>query len=364
MSKPTTTIKIETKDDNIYYNLSIINNTQGAIPANFNQTLTNYIIDKPEDYYLSCVRFFLDTSSLPIFLFESDTTYWITVSYDGVDYPVPVIFTPSFFENSELYKNPIYSYQDFINMINTAIVTACAAASVPGDPPYLYYDPKANGLISIFFPTSWETDITDPTVPQLYMNSILYYFFDNFLYYFYGEGLTTHKDYMLRVQSLGNGQNTSTYDISIPAGYYKMSQEYVALNRWKGPSSIAFQSYTMNIRTDYTSGTNNIGDQNSVQTAGTGIPIESNITDFIPYIASNDAAGWRGNLLYTPTSQYRLIDLLGNKQNTIDINIVWRDIYNNAHQFLTAAGSQTSLKLLFVKKSLYKNFKESHFTLL
>ena len=29
-------------------------------------------------------------------------------------------------------------------------------------------------------------------------------------------------------------------------------QEYIALNRWKGPSSIAFQSYTMNIRNDYT----------------------------------------------------------------------------------------------------------------
>jgi hypothetical protein len=245
-------------------------------------------------------------------------------------------------------------------MINTAITTACSDAAVPGDPPYLYYDTKAGGLISVFFPTSWGTDITNPTIPQLYMNSILYYFFDNFLYYFYGEGLLVHKDYMIRAQSLGNGQNTSTYDSSIPTGYYKMSQEYIALNRWKGPSSIAFQSYTMNIRNDYNSGTNNNSSQNTVQTAGSGLPIESNITDFIPYIASNDAAGWRGNLLYTPTSQYRLIDLLGNKQNSIDINIIWRDIYNNTHQFLTAAGSQTSLKLLFVKKSLYKNYKKSH----
>jgi hypothetical protein len=352
-------IQTETLDDNIYYDLTIINNTNKSVPTKFNQTLINTVVDNPHDYYMSCVRFFLDTSSLPIFLFK-DNEYWVSIENVGTSTinSQPVIYVPSFPNPTiESYPEPIYSYQDFIDMINTALATANTAAGTGLNPPYMYYN-CTSGLISMLAPTGFAT-ITGNF--NIYFNTTLAYFFDNVQTYYYGEGLLTHLDVRWIIKNIGSGQNTSALNSSIPAGYYQMSQEYVSLNKWKGASSIAFKSNRTGIRNSYSTGINNSSIQNSTVSAGAGLPTTQIMTDFIPYIASNDAAGWRGNLLYTPTSQYRLIDLLGNTLNAIDVEVVWRDQQNNEFPVLNLPGTQASIKLIFVKKSLYKNYIQTGF---
>jgi hypothetical protein len=349
----------ETKDDNIYYNLSIVNNSTRPVNVSFNQTLGNSIIDKPEEYYLSCIRFALDTAALPIFIFKNGA-YTVSINYNGVTHTevVPFIMASSGVED---YPNAIYSYQDFIDMINVALSAAYAdfGGTLPmaaSEAPYLYFDPKANGLISLFAQTAYDSTAVNPI--SIWFNRSLYYVFDNFLYYLNFSNLALPIGFQIIVKSLGNGQNTSAYDSSIPTGHYKMSQEYVAVNRWRGPQSLSFISYNTGVRDEYTSGANNSTTLNTTQTAGFGPPTIKQWTDFVPILPANDLAGWRGNLVYNPSSQYRLVDLLGNKVNNIDLTLVWYDIDGNSYPFEILGGTQASIKLLFAKKSLFKNYKK------
>jgi hypothetical protein len=349
-------VKVETLDDNIYYDISIVNNTPASIPTVINQTLNNNIVDNPQNYYLSCIRFFIDSSALPIFLFQNNAYYVsITNTATSTTSTQPVVYVPPY-NTPESSPQGIYSYQDFIDMINTALALANAGAGTGLAAPYLYYD-CSSGLISLFAVTAFNSTIPNPNL--IYFNATLYYFFDNFNIFYQGEGRSDKLDIQLIVKEIGVGQNTSAIDPSIPGGYYRMSQEYVALNRWRGPSSIALKSHRLGIRNSYTTGANNSTNQNSAQTSGFGLPTDTVVTDFIPYIASNDAAGWRGNLVYTPTSQYRLLDLLSPVTNAIDISFWWRDQQNNEYPMENIPGSQSSIKLIFVKKSLYKNFLET-----
>ncbi len=350
----------ENGEDNIYYNLTLVNSTDNPLNVQFNQTLGNSIVDSPQDYYLSCIRFFLDTANLPIFIFE-ENTYSVSISCNGVTHTEIVPFI-SASGQPETYFNGIYSYQNFIDMINVALSTAYtdfggtlpAAATVA---PYLYFDPRANGLISLFAQTAYDSTNSNPaTLITIWMNEDLYYFFDNFLYFFNKSNIALPFGYQIIIKSMGHGQNTSAFDSTVPSGYYKMSQEYVAANRWRGPASLSFTSYTIGCRTEYITGISNNANSNIVQNAGTGIPLASQFTDFIVSTDPGDLAGWRGNLIYNSSSQYRLVDLQSSIVNKIDLSLYWQDVNNNSYPFSILPGTQSSIKLLFVKRSLYKNY--------
>lgn len=382
------TVEMETKDDNIYFNLSFVNNTGGTIPTSFNQSLSSSIVDDVNNYYLSCIRFYLPSASLPIFLFQH-LQYYVTISYGGVDHTVEVPYNGYTTISPGFYPSPVYSYQEFLNMVNMAFQTAFElfgtynagppnyTSSLPGvdGPPFLYMN-QATGLFSLYAQTGYDSSLSDPIT--IYMSGALYYFFDNFQRVFRGADLPDKKDYQILINNLGQGKNIETLDVwpgdatfggnppnpaaPFAAGantsYYNMVQEYPAFNRWAGVSSISFKSNTTGVRSEFTSGVNNSINSNSIASAGSGLPTVNQFTDFIAYQAPSDAAGWRGGLLYTPTSQYRLIDLLGRDSNKLDLVVFWRDEANNEYIFYTPPFAQTSIKLAFVKKTLYKNYCE------
>ena len=61
-----------TDDTHIYYDISIFNNdTSGDMPVNLaftEQRSGGSLIENPQDYYFSIVRFELDTPDLPVFI--------------------------------------------------------------------------------------------------------------------------------------------------------------------------------------------------------------------------------------------------------------------------------------------------------
>jgi len=95
MSHLKTKIEYETKEDNVYFNINLVNNNQFSVPCQFSETLTADIVANTNDYYLSIIRFSLDGGSIPIFFFL-DGAYHITLSYLGVDYSTPVVYDPIF----------------------------------------------------------------------------------------------------------------------------------------------------------------------------------------------------------------------------------------------------------------------------
>jgi hypothetical protein len=344
--------------DNIYYNLTLVNNSSVSVPANYVQTLAGNILSDPSQWYCSIIRFSIDGSALPIFVFQPDT-YYVSISFGTYNATYPVEYIPYVPANLSPEGPVVYSYQAFLQMINAALLAAFTDAAAnafnwPGGAsaaPYMLLNP-ANGLISLYAQEAYDSTATAPI--QICFNNALFYFFDNFLSQFNGEDRADKKDYQIIVQDL-YGSNTSELDSSIPSGYYRMSQEYPDPGHWVDQSSIVFESNTIGAYPEYTPTSNTsttlLTGNNQ---AGQGISTTNQLTDFIPAVPSGDYAQWRGQITYYPSSQYRLFDLVGSDLRQLDVSIRWRDKQSNLWQLYIPAFQCVTIKFGFFKKSLYK----------
>lgn len=353
---------VETKDDNIYYNISIVNNGLTSLPASFTQQLTNSILDNPADYYLSVARFAITGTAIPMFFFEFDT-YFVTLQYDTFSYSAPCLFIPPEPIGDPLYAS-IFSYSEFLKSINNAYIVVFnnLNALVPGGlpigstPPYMIYNPT-NGIISLYANGLYYDDENSALPIKVWMNAVLYRFFDNFYNDFVSENSGTNMDVRIRIVNF-HDTNTSILDPSIPTNFYKMSQEGSNNSRFWKPNSILFKTTRIGTRPEYIQGANNTNQLIAGSNSGAGLPFDTIMTDFIPTFNSTEQIGWRQDLVYNAPF-YRLVDLLGNSSNVIDLSIVWADQKGNQFPLLIEGGRSASVKLAFLKKSLYKNYKKS-----
>jgi len=434
---------VETKDDNIYYNINIVNNSKIVKAASFTQQLTGSIVDNPNDYYMAVARFAITGTVIPLFLWPRNTivtgtigndlvptnsgtllnvtavsdgiitigmtlqgtgvtpgttivsfgtgtggigtytvsvpslatstylytsdTYIVTLTKLGVDYKEPVLFSdtggvPTLTATN--YVAGVYAYSAFLRAINAAYARAAVRASCSA--PYLIYEPNG-GLISLYcLASEFEESVVNRI--DIFMDNILFGFFDNFYIEFFSQGSYNGKD--VRIITLNQyGTNASSLagpptivgglDPSIQAGYLKISQEGSNNQRFWQPNAIVFKTTRMGVRPEYTQGAYNAssGSTGIVNTnnSGAGLPFDTIMTDFIPGFSSGEQIGWRQDLEYNPQF-YRLIDLLGNTSNTVDLSIFWTDQLGNEYPFFLEANKAASVKLIFVKKSLIKNF--------
>jgi hypothetical protein len=220
----------------------------------------------------------------------------------------------------------------------------------------MLYSASGGGLMNMNARTA--EFVTAGTPVLIWMNAQLYYLWDNFRILFFGEGLPTFLDYQFVLEDL-HGSNSAPLDPSVQGGYTRMYQEYSTANRWIPYTNIVFLSNTLGVRPSFSTGvvTPNSG-LVSVQTAGAGVPSSTVVTDFYPLVQGNDMAGLRGDLVYT-ANIYRLLDILSSTTTSVDFTILIRDNVGNEFPFHIQPRSTAQIKLLFVKKSLYKNYTHS-----
>ena len=348
----TTTIKTD-NGDRIYYNMALTNNNLYSVPAVFNANLPTPILNNPKDYFLSIVRFNMDGSSLPIFIFPDPTTtpLKVTLVLAAATSTVSVDYGFVNPEPAPGYGNVVYSYTAFIFMINKALATAYTNVSGSGTAPYLQFNPN-NGYVSLFAGSDFVGDVVGNS-NQIWFNAALYYYFDNVpCAQFQGEGRPDFMDVQLPVFDI-QGSNSAPLDPSIPVGLYKMLFETQALYRWQDLATIQFQSNLIPVRQEYTTGINKSMTTYAAGDAGTGAPSVPILTDFIPI--DTDTNLIREDLTYYPTGEYRLTDLLdsSNGLNNIDLQIYWTDKQNRVYQYLIPPQQATTLKLIFIKKDSY-----------
>lgn len=236
--------------DNIYYDLDVANTfNPGIVPSSypavnrltFTEVRSSPILDNPADYYLSIVRFSLDTAgAMPIMIPQIDlnqtlatpgqpnaTVYYITFKYDDGVNPVVykkerVIFVSQTFTNTGTNGTPqlpvlplnlnkatsnyywLQSFQFFINMVNKAIFDAYSglyalisvppyAATLPADItnpnlgiyPYMLWNNDTNKATMVFpqiIPFSYTQDDFNLGTSKLslYMNNELFVLFSSF----------------------------------------------------------------------------------------------------------------------------------------------------------------------------------------
>lgn len=237
-----------TQPTQIYYDLDVVNtfNPSSQLTATnqlnrltFTEVRSSPILDNPSDYFLSIVRFSLDTAgSMPVMLpqidleqdqsdpyFPNKTIYYVSMRYnDGINpeiyQNVPVVFVPQSFTqtglagtplpptfplNLEKTTSPYYwlnSFQYFVSMVNTAlkecydniyalISVAPYSATLPVDITsdryvYMTWDNDTNKATLNFpniTPFSWKQEplgtgqqVPPPIPPKLFL------YFDNQLY--------------------------------------------------------------------------------------------------------------------------------------------------------------------------------------
>lgn len=368
--------EMDNSADNVYVNV-LFNNISGtsSIPASSLTTYSVPILDSPDNYYCSIVRFDIPLSRIPLFIcpiipnqVNPDLTpFIIGIDYLGVKYPVNIDYVSYSNYATPVQDKPyqvvtpyyyMSSVQQFLDIINTALKTAVNDSAFPMaglNYPYFYFE-SGTELIKFVFPSQF---ITSVNVPLIFMNEMLYTWISGFsVERRYGS--TVGNDYYLQLTNNLIAVNspfpgvenlvaqTTTFPVTYPlsgsAKYYVLTQEYKTINNNVAVKKIFVTSTSLPITPEFTPPA-------SSGSSSSTLPI---ISDFIPNISS--LADCNSVAFYYPVSQYKLVDMTSNTPiRYIDLRILWQDRYGNDNVLELPPGSQANVKLIFVKKTLYKS---------
>lgn len=361
----------------------------------FNQVKNLNIIDNPNDYLFSVIRWSA-TSVLPVIvpqmqlstqpdetMFLNFTNYRVSLTYNGLilggvvkfvpqnknqeslpNYSVP-IYQPQ--KQTTVLNNPyyyIYSVQYFLDLINTALKGAFDSLVDDYPPgtfntdiaPRLQWDASTN-KIDLFVSQSFIDTSNQGVVNnyiQIGLNSPLYNLLNTFNF----------VSNPLAPMNVRNPGNNWYFDIKggfydkylalpsiLPSGVamYKISQEASSVPSWSPVSSVVFTSFTIAVNPTASGAPQFIGNspyKNAIDINN----ISSTITDFeIPLTTGLEMSN--GVLYYSPVAQYRYFDLQsreGIKQ--LNLQVFWKSKYGSYHQYYLPYGGFATLKLLFKKK--------------
>lgn len=363
--------------DRIYYNIAIPYNpiVDGTSPAVYQQELNQAIVNKASDYYLSITRFTIPTANIPIMYPEiqpypntdiNNTIYSVTITYGPpagpatqtqqkyVQFVTSTINAPS--PASPTADKPnveitdyyfVYSYINFLTMINTALQTAFnALVGVPGgaEAPYFIYN-EADDIISLIAQEQYYSLNQSPApanIFKVYCNYALLPFIDGMNVNF-GFGVDPDgKNIQFLIQNNHNNIYNTNY-LSIP-------QEYDTLPNWNVFQSLSIVSNLLPTRHEFVPAKYLSASTQSGVVNSRGI-----LTDFEPVLQNGPEA--RVNVQYFVQGPYRLINLLTDGPITkIDINIYWVDKKGNEYLLDLPVNSVLTMKLVFIKKSTYVGY--------
>jgi len=389
----------QTIPDKLYYDVIVTNlETKNNPPPilYFNETRNNPFIYNPEEYWMSIIRFTLDTPTLPIFIpsiqpYSADlnlTIYSITLTYTipatqltftqqtyiefipqdrFATQPVPPSQTTTGLQNNNTAYYYIYNYQYWIYLVNNAF-TACfndlgaqiaaynlahaTAYTLPTTyAPLLNFDTTAN--IAIL-----TADVAGYSTEQIgiWFNPALFQLFSSFPVVVNNLALNANNQgeaVQIQMDSF-QGANTIQYPPNNPTyTAIQVFQEYSTISLWNPVTSIVFCSNTIPIIPNQLSNPLIYVDGTIISNSGNNSNISQVITDFV----ANDGI-YKPNIVYNPSAQYRLVELVGNRPlNNLDVYVYWRDRTGQLQPFRLSSGSTATIKFLFTKKDAYSNYK-------
>jgi len=373
-----TTALAQNDPDLLYVNINctnLDNVDQTPKPLVYTETRSAPVLYYPSNFYMSIVKFTLDTQSLPIFIMpiqpnQSDTnlsTLQVGFTYIGdvsshlystsqylefvpqLTYPsvpsAPSLNNPPVQDNSQGYYN-ILTYEYFIGLINTAIAAAYTALKNQvataglGDtslgtttPPVMTWD-NSNRLATITYDGSGVHGSTASQQPKLQMNAALYSLFSSFnatVSGFYNNLLSA----TLIWNTISDGTTTT----------YSLTQELDTTLNWNPVTGIVFTSNSIPIVPEAVSNPLLTYNNNALQNFGSNNNTSNIITDF-----STDNS-YKPNIYYVPSSQYRYTQLISQRPfNTIDISVFYRIKTGELIPFRLVSGGNLTMKILFQKR--------------
>lgn len=358
-----------------YLDIDLYHQTENGSPAplTFSTTRTVPFLDCPEKYFLSIVRFSIDLQ-LPVFIpklnytyltstpytpFDPNLTdYWIGIYntsnispemfYIWVDFSPEneTLTVPTSYDPSNKYYHT-YVYTSFINKLNIALKAVHDAAGFStGAQPYFTLDSSTLNISLVFPNLGIYTADGD-----IYVNQPLQRLLTGLS--FTTTNFTDVYTPVVAGQPVPSSNTLYKFNLGTPTPVGSVTvatTQTSPLSTWNPVKSLVFTSNTLPIiqsseATEKVYGTNvTFGSNESNNVTG------SILTDFVVAIGPNSL--YSPFVLYIPSSEYRLIDLYGSSPlSKFDVQVYWKDKYNNLNLVLLPSGGGASMKVLFRKKS-------------
>lgn len=269
-------------------------------------------------------------------IFERQYSNWFyppTFEWDENTQKVNINVSPNFI-SMDNYLKPNYSYPIYLGQGNNDVVYTSTISVSPN-----FYT-----LISTF-PYTMTRQINPYTAPSL-MDSYTLQFRTNFLTnWIKSVPPMTNQNYT----NLNNMPYWAGNPHSMEYGAYiiKAEQEWSSIDLMTPINSIVFTSNTLPLVLNQQSSiqSKNKKDIFTPTTKGSTNQHILVITDLM-----SNQQGYRPNILYVPSGQYRYITLTGNQPlNQIDINVFYQLKTGELIPFQLTNGGTASIKLLFEK---------------
>lgn len=387
----------EVQADQIYFDLTTSNyesSTTVPVKFNYNESRASPFLNKPDDYYLSIIRFTMDSATLPVLIPSikkgsssiSDTIYSVTLEWKSdpnlttpdivsqqyiqwtpqdksASVPLPPSSYPSQLQNNSTGYYNCYNYTFFILQIYEALslaydsieaqATALGVTLPSPHRPIVNWDTTSNRMILYADTEGYDLDEDNWIVPfnpiKIYFNTALYSLFNSFPSIIQGfTGTTTlGRNIQIGVVNVGDTNLQTIIPKGTTTSYNAICvyQEYATTSSMSPIVSVVFTSNTLPIQSTQVS--TPVVFYNGVATiSGTNADVCNVITDIVA-----DDGLYKPNLVYEPTSQYRLITLYGNSPiSNLDIQIFYRLKDGTLQPFLIQSGGAVTLKIAFLKK--------------
>ena len=345
--------------DLVYYNASIYApDTGGIIPAAVSDTRGTPILDVPEDWQVSVVRFDVTAQLLPPVTFplplpfpttsqlQTPSLCTVTLQYLGINYtqPVQVVYLDTSYTFGTLYTCDAVAQR-----INQAY--AACYAMIPGvlpssAPPVFVFDPVTQ-LMSMYYQ---ETYATAPNRIQVYMNRYTFNYLLTLECDFFGYDTPGGLDYRVQTESTNARTVPAAPRTGFPVGVVALagnvlvlSQEGSSLQAWSGVRSIVITT-SMPINSESLPQTTSPGQSQNF--SSNSVPI---LSDFIlSGEPGENPVVDRINILYLPTSEYRMAQLRGREAlKRIELKFFYSMNDGSLRELLIPPGGHASAKLMF-----------------
>lgn len=375
-----------------YLDLSIYNTDAGVnfkpVESSFDEYRNNPMILNCNDYFISLVRFKIDTATLPLMVpiiqvgqnNVNKTIYSVSLEYEykantytsqkyitfETQHPnEPIPNAPLVQQDVSSLYYYVNSYTHFIELVNNTLASAhselnalvvAAGGELPHTkgiightslPPFLEFDADTykcilNGELAGYNKLSGD-------YIKVYMNNPLYTLFHSLQATTYNNA-TLGRDNLIDVYNIRNTNvlNITADNKTIP--YLQMYQEFPTLSYLNPISSVVIRASIIPVEPSLVSTTKITGSYSSFYNQNQNNLLSNIVSDF--EIPLDKGFEWKPTIYYSPQSEYRLFDLFGfqNLQH-LQLSAMWKDKFGILRPILLGSNCSANFKLMFRKKS-------------
>lgn len=316
----------------VYFNTIVVNRSDRPKIASFDQTRSDTILPRADNYMMAPIRWEFPKTSLPIMSFDRNQ-YYVTIREAGVDKTLQVAYVDRGNPLSDGVRG-IYTFQQFLIGLNASLASAYTSAPASTGNP-------ARVILEISGKFTMQVDAT--FTGEIYFSTDLYRLFVGWDWTNLGFYRPDRKDALLNVAY--DGINYLPYLAPDPAGnYLAIRQNTSSQFAFPDIQSIALNS-TMPCERQQIGLTDN--------TAATDLSV---ISDYLP-VQSSDRLYDTAPFTYAAGSGERFVDFVSPeplRRLDYQVNLFRKD--GSFQPLYILPGEAASVKFMFIKISLLKNF--------